>query len=131
MGAPVTLMTPDPVTGVDKLLGSSASPFLTQVTPGTTTDRSFAVTNVAQNAMAANTARKGWKIKNDTTEPVWIRFTGNAAAVAGSGSMRIAAGGYMESQGLPAVETGAMSIIHGATVIGVGATAPVTIYEFT
>ncbi len=89
------------------------------------TDRSIGVTTVAQTAMPMNAKRKGWKIKNDTDTDVWFRFGGTAAPTAGGGNAKVAAGGYMSSEPLPNVETGAMSIIHGGT-----GTKNVSIVEF-
>ena len=74
------------------------------------TNRSAAVTTTAANLMAANTARQGWKVKNDCAVSVWVSFDGAAAAAAGSGNIQVAAGGYLSSE--PGfVETGALSAV--------------------
>ena len=74
------------------------------------TNRSATVAITAGVLMAANTARRGWKIKNDCANSVWINFDATAAAAAGSGNIKVAAGGYLASE--PGfVETGAMSAI--------------------
>ncbi len=117
MGAIVTLVD---VKDRPILFGSSA------VAAITAADRSLGVSVTAQTAMVANTARKGWKIKNDTDTDVWFRFGGTATAIAGGGNAKVAAGGYMSSEPLPNVETGAMSIIHGGT-----GTKNISIVEFT
>lgn len=98
---------------------------LAAVLPGkTTTNRSVTASTTAANAMAANTARRGWKVKNDSAVDVWINFAAAAVAAAGTGNIKIASGGYLASE--PGyVETAAMSIIAAS------ATAAVTIYEFS
>lgn len=89
------------------------------------TNRSIGVTTSAQTAAAANTARRGWKIKNDSDTDVWVNFVATATAAAGSGNFKIVAnGGYFASEP-NMVERGAMSIIHAGT-----GTKNVTIYEF-
>ncbi|MCZ7488158.1 hypothetical protein [Rhizobium rhizogenes] len=90
----------------------------------TTTNRSLATSTTAAAAMPANTARRGWKVKNDSAIDVWINFIGTATAVAGSGNLKVAAGAYLASE--PGyVETGAMSIIAAS------GTPAITIYEFS
>lgn len=96
---------------------------LAQTPNRTLTNRSISAGVAAQNAMIANANRMGWKIKNDTLVDVWINFTGTAVAAAGSGSIKVAAGGYLASE--PGnVESTSMSIIAAA------AATPITIYEF-
>lgn len=126
MGANVTLTVPT-ATGQDRILGGeNGNPLVTSPGGSTTTDRSIGVTTTSQQAMPANPNRKGWKIKNDTLEAIWIRFGGAASAAAGGGNARIAAGGYMASEPMPCVETGAMFVIHAVT-----GTLNVTIVEFS
>lgn len=105
---------------IDPATGGATSP----LPATTTTDRSLSASTTATNAMAANAARRGWKVKNDSAIDVYIRFTGTASAVAGGGNIKIAAGAYIASE--PSyVETGAMSIIAAS------GTPAITIYEFT
>jgi hypothetical protein len=74
------------------------------------TGRSATVSTTASTLMPANTARQGWKLKNDCTVAVWINFDATATAAAGSGNIQIPAGAYMASE--PGfIETGAMSAI--------------------
>lgn len=76
----------------------------------TGTNRSATVATTASVLMASNINRQGWKIKNDCANAVWINFDATAAATAGSGNIKIAAGAYLASE--PGfVETGAMSAI--------------------
>lgn len=74
------------------------------------TNRSLSVAITATAVMAANTARRGWKIKNDCANAVWVNFDAAAAATAGGGNIKIAPGGYLASEP-NFVETGAMSAI--------------------
>ena len=61
----------------------------TNITP-TDCSGTIATGNTAQNAFTANAARKGFVIANiDTTEVMWISFTGTAAA-SGTGSYPLA-----------------------------------------
>jgi hypothetical protein len=81
----------------------------------TGTDRSIGVTVTSQTLMAANTARKGFMIRNDTDTDVWVNFDGAAVAAAGSGNYKIAMnGGHLEP---PAGLTGtsAITVIHGGS----------------
>jgi len=80
--------------------------------PGT--DRSVTlVANTAQTLMAANTARNGFLISNDTASDVWINTIGAATAAAGGGNKKIAAnGGYFELKGV----SNAVSIISTGAV---------------
>lgn len=74
------------------------------------TNRSATVSTTASTIMAANTARSGWKAKNDCTVAVVINFDATATNAAGSGNIQIAPGAYLASE--PGfVEIGAMSAI--------------------
>lgn len=83
------------------------------------TNRSLTIGTTAATAMAANTSRQGWKIKNDGgTGDVWINFDATATATPGGGNIKIPAGGYLASE--PGfVETGAMSIIGSTAGLAV------------
>lgn len=73
-------------------------------------NRSTTVTTTAANVMPQNSARSGWKVRNDCSVSVWINFDGAAAATPGSGNVQVVAGGYLASE--PGfVETGAMSAV--------------------
>lgn len=75
------------------------------------TNRSATVGTTAANLMASNTSRRGYKVKNDCANAIWINLFTTATAVAGSGNIKIPAGGgyYASEPGF--VETGAMSAI--------------------
>lgn len=47
--------------------------------------------------MAANAARKGWKLQNTSDTAIWYNDTGGAASVGGAGCYSIAAGATYES----------------------------------
>lgn len=84
------------------------------------TNRSATVGTTAVTLMPANTARRGWKVKNDTASDIWISFDGTATAAAGSGNFKIPAGGFAASE--PGfVETGAMSAIGSAAGLAITA----------
>ncbi|MEH3109024.1 MAG: hypothetical protein PGN22_02835 [Agrobacterium cavarae] len=124
-GTPQTALPPGRANAATSVPTVMSNEDLAAVLPGkTTTNRSLATSTTAAQAMAANTARRGWKVKNDTAIDVWINFTGTATAVAGSGNFKVLAGGYLASE--PGyVETGAMSIIAAS------GTPAITIYEFS
>jgi hypothetical protein len=87
---------------------------------GAGTNRSATVGTTASTLMAANTARQGWKIKNDSAGDIWINFDTTATAVAGGGNIKIAAGGYLASE--PGfIETGAISVIGSAASLNITA----------
>lgn len=103
----------------------TASPTGTVVDPTPTrplagTNRSATVGTTAVTLMAANAARRGWKVKNDTASDIWINFDAAATAAAGSGNFKIPAGGFAASE--PGfVETGAMSAIGAAAGLAITA----------
>lgn len=87
---PVSSANPLPIVGSITPTGTTSVQSAVNVTP---TDCSGTVTagGTAQNAFAASATRHGFTIVNiDTTEPLWISFTGTAAAST-SGSYPIAA----------------------------------------
>lgn len=124
-GTPQTALPPGRTSAASSVPTVMSNEDLAAVLPGkTTTNRSLATSTTAAAAMPQNTARRGWKVKNDSTIDVWINFTGTASAAAGSGNVKIVAGGYLASE--PGyVETGAMSIIAAS------GTPAITIYEFS
>lgn len=82
------------------------------------TNRSATVGTAAVALMAANPARQGWKIKNDSAGDLWINFDATATATPGSGNIKIPAGGYLASE--PGfVETGTLSIIGSAAGLAI------------
>jgi len=84
------------------------------------TSRSATVGTSAGNLMAANAARQGWKVKNDTAGDIWINFDATATAAPGGGNIKIPAGAYLASE--PGfVETGAMSAIGSAAGLAITA----------
>lgn len=68
--------------------------------PGT--DRSLTTTAAASvTLMAANPARNGFFVENDSATDVWINFIGAAAGAPGSGNKKVLAnGGYFELKGV-------------------------------
>lgn len=63
------------------------------------TDRSITATTTSQQLMPANTARRRFYVKNDSTIDVWLNPVSPAAAVAGAGNIKVPAnGGYFELQ---------------------------------
>lgn len=84
------------------------------------TNRSATVGTVAVTLMAANTARRGWRIRNDSAGDVWINFDATATAAAGGGNIKIPANSSLTSE--PGfVETGAMSAIGSAAALAITA----------
>lgn len=81
MGAPVTLMTPDPISGVDRPFGSFGNPLSTQVANATSaaTTRAATSTTVAT-LKASNSSRKGLTVYNESTAILHIKL-GTAASV--------------------------------------------------
>jgi hypothetical protein len=77
-------------------------------------DRSGTITlgGTAQNAMAANTARQGFWVQNNSTGDLWINTL--ATAIVGQPSLRIPAGALYETP-VGGVGTGAVSIIGATT----------------
>lgn len=77
-------------------------------------DRSGTVASggVAQALMAANPARKGYWIQNNSASDLWIRDTGTAAAI--QPSLKIAAGNLYESP-VTGCPTTAISIFGATT----------------
>lgn len=64
----------------------------------TGTDRSIVAGVAATQLMAANTARMGFYLKNDTAIDVWFNIGAAAQAQAGGGNIKLPAnGGYFES----------------------------------
>lgn len=87
------------------------------------TDRSTTAGTTAKAIMAANDARQGFYLKNDTTIDVWFNIGGTAAATPGGGNMRLAAnGGYFE--------TGAFAPTEAISIIAVSGTPAITAREF-
>lgn len=86
-------------------------------------DRSITATTTAQNIMAANAARMGFYLKNDTAVDVWFNIGGSASAIAGGGNMRLPAnGGYYE--------TGTFAPSEAISVIAASGAAAITAREF-
>jgi len=95
----------------------------TVAAPSTGTDRSITASTTSQQLMAANSARHGFYIKNDTAIDVWINIGATAVATAGGGNIKIAAnGGYFES---PAAVTPSAAI----NIIAASATPAITARE--
>ena len=76
---------------------ASDAVFAVSITPATLANASGTVTTggTAQNAAAANAARKGWFIQNLSTGDLWVNTL--AVAIAGTPSMRISSGDYYET----------------------------------
>jgi hypothetical protein len=61
------------------------------------TDRSITASTTSQLLMPANTARRRFYVKNDSTIDVWLNPVSPAAASAGAGNIKVPAnGGYFE-----------------------------------
>ncbi|MNK27666.1 hypothetical protein D3C87_460280 [compost metagenome] len=89
---------------------------------GTLTDRSGTITTggTSQTLMAANPARRGWRIQNISTGDLWFNDLGGAAAVATPGSFKIAPGGYFETS-FGGISTTAIRIVGATTGQGFSA----------
>jgi len=81
MATNVTLVTPDPMNGADKLVGSSSAPLQTQAVTSSTgvTTRPATSTTVAT-LKAANTARKGLTVYNEGTALLYVNLGPGASA---------------------------------------------------
>lgn len=81
----------------------------------TLTDASGTITagGTAQTALVAQAARKALQLQNISAGDLWYRFTGTAA-VAGTGSFKLASGAYWESDA-GNCPNGALSIIGATT----------------
>lgn len=86
-------------------------------------DRSTTTSTTAKVILAANDARQGFYLKNDTTIDVWFNIGGTAVATAGGGNMRLPAnGGYYE--------TGAFAPTEAVSIIAVSGAPAITAREF-
>lgn len=116
----------DPGTGT----AATALPARTDVTPNAIpvyasakagVDRSITATTTAQVLMAAMTTRGRFYVKNDAAVDIWINIGGTATAAAGTGNIKLAAGGgYYELAGCA----------DAVSIIAASATAAVTAREF-
>lgn len=102
------------------VIASDQSVLPVRTAPLTGTDRSVTATTTSAALMGANAARTKFFIKNDSAVDVWINFGATAVAAAGSGNMKIAAGGYFEF-------AGSASAIN---IIAASGTAAITAREF-
>jgi len=110
MGAPVTLVTPDPVTGFDKLLGSAGFPLSTSNVNADTATVVSVVSAVANTLLkAANTSRKGLIITNDSTSILYV-LLGAGTASATNYTFAIAAKGTVAAD---RTITGFTGIVQG------------------
>jgi hypothetical protein len=87
------------------------------VTPAgaTLTDHSGSISTggAAQQLMAANASRHGWRLMNTSTADLWFNDTGGMASVGGAGCYRVASLGYYETPVGGASQ--AVISIYGAT----------------
>lgn len=91
--------------------------------PAPGTDRSVVAGVASTQLMAANTARMGFYVKNDTAIDVWINIGAAAVATPGGGNIKIPAnGGYFE--------TGSFVPADVVNIIASSATAAITAREF-
>lgn len=104
------------------VLDGSAASILALMSPSTGTMTSVAITTSSVSLLAANAARKGWSVMNDSTKTIYIAM--GATATTSAYTVRIASNAYYESLG-ERVYVGAISVI-GAT--GVTGNAAVTEY---
>jgi hypothetical protein len=109
-----------PGAGTFRATGDATSAFV-KAPPLAATNRSIVATTTAQTAMAANTARTKFIVKNDTTIDVWISIGGTASAAAGGNNIKVPAnGGYLEMTGTN----------QAVTIIATSTTAAITILEW-
>lgn len=105
MGTPVTLVTPDPQTGVDKPVGNPTSPFQTQaVTSSTGATARQATSTAVATLKVANAARKGLTVYNESAAVLYVKLGTGAAATDYTYAMP--ASGYYE---VPYGYTGAVT----------------------
>lgn len=110
MGAPVTLMTPDPTTGLDRLAGSPAAPFATQGVAASAGATTRAATSTAVATLkASNSARKGITVFNESTAILYVKL--GTGATATDYTYAVPASGYYE---VPFSYTGAVTGILSA-----------------
>lgn len=102
------------------VLASDQAVIPVRTAPLTGTDRSVTASTTSAQLMAANTTRTKFFVKNDSAVDVWINFGATAVAAAGSGNMKIAAGGYFEF-------AGSSSAVN---IIAASGTAAITAREF-
>lgn len=105
MGTPVTLVTPDPQTSVDRPVGTSTAPFQTQAvtsSAGATTRQPTSTS--ATTLKAANAARKGLTVYNESGAVLYVKL--GPAATATDYSYAMPASGYYE---VPYGYTGAVT----------------------
>ena len=104
--------------------GPSGGPLPVMGSATTGTDRSITASTTSQQLMAANTARKGFYVKNDTAIDVYINPGATAVATAGGGNIKVAAsGGYYVSE--PTFPTSS-----AINIIAASGTPAVTAREF-
>jgi len=112
MGAAVTLMVPG-VNGVDVMAGTAASPLQTQaVTASTSTTARVATSTTVATLRAANTARKGLTVFNESGAVLYVKL--GSAASATDYTYAAPANGYYE------VPYGYTGIVTGILASGTG-----------
>ena len=104
----------DPITGM---------PSIGATTTSAGVDRSVTTSTTSSQLMAANTARRGLFIVNDTAIDVWINFGATAVAAAGSGNIKIGANGGR-------YESGAFTPSTAINIIAASGTPAITAREF-
>lgn len=104
----------DPVTGM---------PSIGATTTSAGVDRSVTTSTTSSQLMAANTARRGLFIVNDTAIDVWINFGATAVAAAGAGNIKIGANGGR-------YESGAFTPSTAINIIAASGTPAITAREF-
>lgn len=93
----------------------------TSLQPRAMTNRSGNVAAAAGNLFAANAARAGFAVKNDTAVDIYINPFGAATVANGVGNIRIPAlGGYYESP-TGAMVAGAISAISASGTVAITA----------
>lgn len=104
----------DPITGM---------PSIGATTTSAGVDRSVTTSTTSSQLMAANTARRGLFIANDTAIDVWINFGATAVATAGGGNIKIGANGGR-------YESGAFTPSTAINIIATSGTPAITAREF-
>lgn len=94
---------------------SALFPTQTSGAPATLTDLSGSITTggTAQQLVAADANRHGWRLMNTSSGDLWFNDTGGAASAGGAGCYKLTAGGYYESP--PGGASTAAITIYGAT----------------
>lgn len=98
-----------------KTLDSNAGSILSLMTPASAAITAVTVLITTLPLLAANAARKGWSVQNDTTKTIYVAAA--ATATTAAYTVRILPNGFYESIG-NRVYTGDLSVIGAALITG-------------